>query len=100
MIGKHVHLEQTLAARKPAAADLAVNLSALLPAGADDGWHDARRFAAIYERLLGDRVSLDEFLKQIDEDFFELSSMLKLRPTGTRLSSRLAGLRRPARVSV
>jgi len=94
LMGNHTRLDGILAARKPSAASVAVNLSALLPASADDAWPDAPRLIAIYERFFGGQLAIDEFAKQLDEDFRELASMLRLQRAKPRLSIRLTSLRR------
>jgi HD-like signal output (HDOD) protein len=100
LIENHVRLESVLAAPKPAAASLAVSLSALLPASGDGFWSDAEQFLEVYERFRRNGPPLEQFASQLDDDFCELASVLSLKPAGPRLADRLAGAARPARQPV
>jgi HD-like signal output (HDOD) protein len=88
LIESHTRLQAVLAARKPAAAALAVSLSAALPASCDEAWSEAGYFAAAYERFRGNGPAMKELARQLDEDFSELASLLRLRSSGPRLSDR------------
>jgi HD-like signal output (HDOD) protein len=89
LIGHHTRLETFLDAEKPAAANLVVSLSALLPASSDGVWSDASQFLTVYERFRDSGPSMEEFAGQLDEDFCELASVLGLKLAGPQLSDRV-----------
>ncbi len=59
-------------------SQLAVSLSAILPASAHDGWREKGEFLRVFSQLPPTRGNPDEFFVALDKDMAQFSSLLKL----------------------
>ena len=67
---------------------LAVALSALLPAGADDSWHECGHFERAFQKLCpAGGPTTAEFLERIDHEFVEFAPLLKLSAPAKSLAT-------------
>ena len=57
---------------------VAVALSALLPATADESWKEIEHFMNSYGKVMAGGPTATELLAQVDEDFEEFAPVLKL----------------------
>ncbi|HEV7226794.1 MAG TPA: HDOD domain-containing protein [Pirellulales bacterium] len=79
LIQHHTTLDQMIDDPKSPPGRLAVALSALLPAGADDCWHECGQFERAYQKLCpAGGPSTTEFLEKIDREFVEFAPLLKI----------------------
>ena len=79
LVQHHTTLERMIDDPKSPPGRLAVALSALLPAGADDGWHECGQFERAYQKLCpAGGPSVTEFLDKIDREFVEFAPLLKI----------------------
>ena len=79
LIDKHAQIEDLLAADDAQPGELAVGLSALLPASNDSAWHEFGRFEEVFNQLSSvDAPPLPELLASIDALFSEFAPVLKL----------------------
>ncbi len=79
LIKGHTDLERLVDDSDASHGELAVALSALLPASIDGTWQECARFEAAYKKLGGAGApEITEFLSQIDADFEEFSPVLDM----------------------
>ena len=84
-----VLMRRLLGYLRPYRAQVAVALSALLPAAHDDDWFERQKFLGAFERLSGGRGSIDEIFALIDREFTEFAPVLKLATPGKSLVQHL-----------
>jgi HD-like signal output (HDOD) protein len=89
LIEAHTKLDQFMAESSPDPGQVAVALSALLPAAHDDEWFERPKFMSAYERLSGGRKPIGEVFAQIDQEFTEFAPVLKLATPGRSLVEHL-----------
>ncbi len=78
LIERHTELDDLLVCGTAAPGQLAVALSSLLPATSDERWPEAGRFETSFRQLVGDRVSVADMLKKIDQEFIDFAPVLKI----------------------
>jgi HD-like signal output (HDOD) protein len=79
LIQHHTTLDELIQTQGTPPGHLAVALSALLPAGADDAWHESSAFERAYQTLCpagGPPVA--DFLEKIDTEFQEFAPLMKI----------------------
>jgi HD-like signal output (HDOD) protein len=90
LIEAHTRLDEFLTEGYKDAGQVAVALSALLPAAHDDEWHERKKFLAAYEKLARGKRPIEEVLEQVDQEFREFAPVLKLATPGKSLVQHLA----------
>ncbi len=89
LIEGHTELQAALSKDDPDLGQLAVCMSALLPAGADSAWHELPVLRDAFERVRdSDTPEIAEILKRVDADFDEFAPILKLSNPGKSLVER------------
>jgi len=78
LIESHLDLEDYLAAPEKDPGRVAVALSALLPATADESWKELDRFQAAYDKVMKGGPTVAETLEKVDADYEEFAPVLKL----------------------
>lgn len=78
LIESHLDLDDYVDSPKQNPGRVAVALSALLPATADESWKELPRFQAAYDKAMGSGPSVAETLEQVDKDYEEFAPVLKL----------------------
>jgi HD-like signal output (HDOD) protein len=90
LIEAHTKLDQFLTEGCKDPGQVAVALSALLPAAHDDEWFERQKFLAAFEKLSGGKRPIAEIFAQIDQEFTEFAPVLKLSTPGKSLVQHLA----------
>jgi hypothetical protein len=86
LVETHADIDRWIATPAENPGQLAVSLSALLPAVADGQWCEAVRFEDCYERIRTPTAAgVAEFLAAIDQQFAEFAPVLKLATPGKSL---------------
>lgn len=79
LVQHHTTLDELIQDPQSPPGQLAVALSALLPAGADDGWHECGAFDRAFQTLCpAGGPSAAEFLEKIDREFQEFAPVMKI----------------------
>lgn len=79
LVQHHTTLDDMLNAPGTPPGQLAVALSALLPAGADDAWHECSQFEQAYQALCpAGGPNIGGFLDKIDHEFAEFAPLMKI----------------------
>ncbi|MBI1248455.1 HDOD domain-containing protein [bacterium] len=78
LIESHLDLDQYLGAPEKEPGRVAVALSALLPATADESWPELPRFQAAYDKVMKGGPTVAETLERVDKDYEEFAPVLKL----------------------
>jgi HD-like signal output (HDOD) protein len=74
----HISISATPSATALELTQAAVSLSAMLPSGNDQLWHDCAQFEGVYGRLSPQGPSVQELLGRIDQEFKDFAPVLKL----------------------
>jgi HD-like signal output (HDOD) protein len=90
LIEAHTKLDEFLTEGCKDPGQVAVALSALLPAAHDDEWYERTKFLAAYEKLARGKRPIEEILEQVDQEFKEFAPVLKLSTPGKSLVQHLA----------
>jgi HD-like signal output (HDOD) protein len=86
LVESHADADKWIAAPAENPAQLAVAMSALLPAVSDSQWWEAARFEDYYRQISGPTSpKVTEFLASIDAQFTEFAPILKLSTPGKSL---------------
>ncbi|MBW8883430.1 MAG: HDOD domain-containing protein, partial [Planctomycetia bacterium] len=91
LIEAHTKLDEFLAEGCKDPGKLAVSLSALLPAAADDQWYERDKFLSAFDTLSGGQRPLEEIFAQVDHEFTEFAPVLKLATPAKSLVQHLTG---------
>ncbi|GAA4432790.1 HDOD domain-containing protein [Bremerella cremea] len=78
LIESHLDLEDYVESPDKEPGKVAVALSALLPATADESWNELDRFQAAYDKVMKGGPSVAETLEKVDKDYEEFAPVLKL----------------------
>jgi len=79
LIENHLEVERWVSRPESEAANVAVSMSALLPAAADKTWTDCRRFDTFFSKAFPTQEnSVCDLLGQVDREFTEFAPVLKI----------------------
>ena len=80
LIDVHTDIDKLTASAEAKPGELAVALSALLPAGSDPAWQEHEKFEQIFASLSAQRdaPSIAQILGEVDDQFAEFAPVLKL----------------------
>ena len=79
LIENHTELDAMLSRGSGEVGQLAVALSALLPATSDENWDDCQAFETAYEKIRGSQAPIiADVLAQVDEQFTEFAPLLHI----------------------
>jgi HD-like signal output (HDOD) protein len=83
LIENHLEVERWVSQPENEAANVAVSMSALLPATADPTWADCSRFETFFGKVFpAQDLSVSDLLAQVDTEFGEFAPVLKIaRPS-------------------
>jgi HD-like signal output (HDOD) protein len=88
LVQHHTTLDEMLNTPGTPPGQLAVALSALLPAGADDAWHECDRFERAFQALCpAGGPTIGEFLEKIDHEFAEFAPLMKIATPAKSLAA-------------
>lgn len=88
LIQHHTTLDEMMNDPQTPPGRLAVALSALLPAGADDSWHECAQFERAFQKLCpAGGPTPGEFLERIDHEFVEFAPLLKISAPAKSLAT-------------
>lgn len=88
LVQHHTTLDDMLKAPETPPGQLAVALSAMLPAGADDAWHECGQFERAYQTLCpAGGPAVTEFLEKIDHEFMEFAPLMKIATPAKTLAA-------------
>lgn len=79
LVERHTSIDELAAASSAPAAEVAVALSALLPAGTDASWPEFAQFETHVQKLLPASVpAMPQMLADVDKEFAEFAPVLKI----------------------
>lgn len=87
LVENHQAIDHWVGQADKSPGNLAVAMSALLPAVADPVWRECQRFEACYAKVYPSRnPTVAELLAQVDEEFAEFAPVLRIETPGKSLT--------------